>query len=209
MSGKASPDRRPSLLDRLRHPFRGLRYLHGNFCVREEPWADPELLALVGELSRLGASRGIVAWPRIPLEGVVRSASWGLARHRDARILKGLVADAGLFRRADGRVLALLELTTPGFFRGKARREARLRKVLEGAGLPLVRWNRGEAPVQARLEAILGTLGREEISAVAPLCPLCGGAMARRLARRGTPEERAFWGCTRYPDCRGTRSADK
>ncbi len=36
----------------------------------------------------------------------------------------------------------------------------------------------------------------------APACPACGKPMQRRTARR-TGE--AFWGCTRYPDCRGTR----
>ncbi len=36
-----------------------------------------------------------------------------------------------------------------------------------------------------------------------PGCPECGGAMRRRDASKG-----AFWGCTRYPDCRGTREIE-
>ena len=34
-----------------------------------------------------------------------------------------------------------------------------------------------------------------------PSCPQCGSAMRRRSGRRG-----AFWGCSRYPSCRGTRN---
>lgn len=34
-----------------------------------------------------------------------------------------------------------------------------------------------------------------------PSCPTCGSAMHRRSGRYG-----AFWGCSRYPTCRGTRN---
>ena len=35
----------------------------------------------------------------------------------------------------------------------------------------------------------------------APLCPFCNSKMAKRHDRNG----RAFWGCTQYPRCRGSR----
>jgi four helix bundle suffix protein len=38
----------------------------------------------------------------------------------------------------------------------------------------------------------------------APRCPKCGRAMALRTARAGTTTGRQFWGCTGYPECRGT-----
>jgi four helix bundle suffix protein len=34
----------------------------------------------------------------------------------------------------------------------------------------------------------------------APLCPTCGKAMRKRRSSKGE-----FWGCTAYPECRGTR----
>lgn len=34
-----------------------------------------------------------------------------------------------------------------------------------------------------------------------PSCPQCGSVMRRRSGRKG-----AFWGCSRYPSCRGTRN---
>lgn len=36
-------------------------------------------------------------------------------------------------------------------------------------------------------------------------CPSCGSSMVRRTARRGPNAGNAFWGCSRYPGCRGTR----
>ena len=39
-----------------------------------------------------------------------------------------------------------------------------------------------------------------------PSCPRCGTTMTRRLARRGRNAGGYFWGCSRYPACRGTRN---
>lgn len=43
-------------------------------------------------------------------------------------------------------------------------------------------------------------------SALAPSCPKCGGQMVKRTARRGANAGGTFWGCSRFPNCRGTRS---
>jgi DNA-binding helix-hairpin-helix protein with protein kinase domain len=37
-------------------------------------------------------------------------------------------------------------------------------------------------------------------------CPQCGAPMVKRMARRGRRSGSMFWGCTRYPLCRGTRN---
>jgi four helix bundle suffix protein len=42
-----------------------------------------------------------------------------------------------------------------------------------------------------------------------PACPLCGRPMARRTARKGAQAGSEFWGCTGYPECRGTRRLDE
>jgi len=41
----------------------------------------------------------------------------------------------------------------------------------------------------------------------APFCPECQSRMVKRKAKRGAKAGKAFWGCTRYPDCNGTRPA--
>jgi hypothetical protein len=37
-------------------------------------------------------------------------------------------------------------------------------------------------------------------------CPRCGSPMVRRTARRGRNAGNQFWGCSRYPQCKGTRN---
>lgn len=39
----------------------------------------------------------------------------------------------------------------------------------------------------------------------APSCPSCTKAMVRRTAKRGANAGHAFWGCSSYPSCKGTR----
>ncbi|WP_255612677.1 RecQ family ATP-dependent DNA helicase [Alcanivorax sp. 1008] len=38
-----------------------------------------------------------------------------------------------------------------------------------------------------------------------PSCPKCGSAMMLRMARKGQNAGNQFWGCTKYPGCKGTR----
>lgn len=40
----------------------------------------------------------------------------------------------------------------------------------------------------------------------ATMCPVCGGAMVKRVAKRGANVGKAFWGCSAFPVCAGTRS---
>jgi four helix bundle protein len=39
---------------------------------------------------------------------------------------------------------------------------------------------------------------------VSPACPICGVLMAIRTARKGKNAGSQFWGCTTYPECKGT-----
>ena len=40
-----------------------------------------------------------------------------------------------------------------------------------------------------------------------PSCPLCGSQMVLRAARKGRNAGSQFWGCPKYPACRGTKPA--
>ena len=54
---------------------------------------------------------------------------------------------------------------------------------------------------QERIEA-----RREDAAAQGtPACPQCGKPMLRRTIQRGTYQGQHFWGCSDYPNCRGTR----
>ncbi len=40
------------------------------------------------------------------------------------------------------------------------------------------------------------------------VCPKCGKKLVLRTAKKGTPEESQFWGCSGYPNCKMTRPCD-
>jgi restriction system protein len=43
-------------------------------------------------------------------------------------------------------------------------------------------------------------------AAVEPSCPQCGSDMVKRTARKGSNAGGEFWGCSKFPTCRGVRS---
>lgn len=45
----------------------------------------------------------------------------------------------------------------------------------------------------------------QQTIATSPECPLCSSAMVKRTARKGANAGNEFWGCSKYPGCRGTR----
>lgn len=49
-------------------------------------------------------------------------------------------------------------------------------------------------------------LSEKEQNQRAPVCPRCGSEMALRTARQGANAGQSFWGCSKYPKCRGTRA---
>ncbi|WP_040418172.1 topoisomerase DNA-binding C4 zinc finger domain-containing protein [Desulfonatronospira thiodismutans] len=43
---------------------------------------------------------------------------------------------------------------------------------------------------------------REKQNSIA--CPMCGSEMVLRRSKKGGDQNTQFWGCSRYPRCRGT-----
>ena len=50
------------------------------------------------------------------------------------------------------------------------------------------------------------TSAKSTLTANTPTCPICQSAMEKRIAKRGANSGNAFWGCSQYPACKGTRS---
>ena len=77
-------------------------------------------------------------------------------------------------------------------------------RLVDGDGLAdLVAAIQEERQIENRLaEAFDSTRGSP---LTAQGCPACGSAMVRRVAKRGRNAGQPFWGCSRYPGCRGTR----
>jgi ssDNA-binding Zn-finger/Zn-ribbon topoisomerase 1 len=67
---------------------------------------------------------------------------------------------------------------------------------------------------RARIERARRKKYERQASAVDPptieavvRCPRCNSYMRRRLAKRGRNKGAYFWGCSRYPKCKGTRES--
>lgn len=99
-------------------------------------------------------------------------------------------------------------VVTSGRFTSEARSFAEGRNVELVDGERLMRMidraqaTRGSSAAQDRLVI------PAEAPAVAetPACPSCGSAMACRVAKRGANAGKSFWGCSRYPACKGVRA---
>jgi restriction system protein len=88
-------------------------------------------------------------------------------------------------------------VVTSGVFTDDARQFAREANIvlIDGSGLTKVFHQhekiepRSPQPAQAQFQ---------------PNCPRCGAEMVERKASRGANAGKYFWGCSRYPTCRGT-----
>lgn len=51
---------------------------------------------------------------------------------------------------------------------------------------------------------LLAMVGRPQAQSTVPACPKCGTSMVRRVAKQGANAGQAFWGCPKFPACKGT-----
>lgn len=92
-------------------------------------------------------------------------------------------------------------VVTSGLFTDEARAFAVGRNIELMDGKVLHALIRG-VTVPSKTAPVLGVV----MSASEPVCPVCQSAMVKRTAKRGANSGNAFWGCTQYPGCKGTRA---
>ena len=92
-----------------------------------------------------------------------------------------------------------------GSFTKEARKFARGKplKLIDGEQLQALLGHRGARPESPGAEFPL--VDSPVAAVLDPSCRVCNGPMAFRTARRGRNGGTNFWGCQRYPKCRGTR----
>lgn len=85
---------------------------------------------------------------------------------------------------------------------------------LLGAGLSAYRQygsgRQSNVPGDVKRWSDTGTVSTQESSSRSnsrstPDCPICGASMVRRVAKKGGNVGETFWGCSHFPQCRGTR----
>lgn len=77
------------------------------------------------------------------------------------------------------------------------------RSFAEGRSIKLI-------PAQSLLSMIQKNAGHpvnsQPAEEIGPACPKCGSPMVQRVAQKGSQAGNRFWGCPRFPACRGVRS---
>jgi predicted RNA-binding Zn-ribbon protein involved in translation (DUF1610 family) len=85
-------------------------------------------------------------------------------------------------------------------------------RVFEAAKLPLMHISvqRGYSQSELKTQISVYLLGAkisdkqpERVQDSSPRCPKCGSEMILRTAKRGNNQGGNFWGCSKYPECRG------
>lgn len=103
-------------------------------------------------------------------------------------------------------------VVTSGRFTREAEDFAAGRNIVLMDGPALRALIRDSRPVAAGIVAGDGARGEgagppatDQRPATDTACPACGAPMVRRMAKRGSNAGKSFWGCTKYPACRGIR----
>lgn len=79
-------------------------------------------------------------------------------------------------------------------------------ELIDGDKLPtLLKAGRQSREAQPSDQASRKPSKAEPVVDINPSCPRCGSAMVSRKAQKGSSAGSSFWGCARFPDCRGTR----
>lgn len=98
-------------------------------------------------------------------------------------------------------------IVTSGSFTQDARDFARGKpmRLIDGPELlKLVRSVQQAAPANAATAELATEIAAQD---KIPACPQCGQLMLLRTSQRGATSGNQFWGCSRFPQCRGTRPA--
>lgn len=95
-------------------------------------------------------------------------------------------------------------VVTSGRYTAEAKEFAEGRNIQLVDGALLKRWisNHSEATPETPLNS---TALPTTVQPETPLCPVCNGTMKIRTAKRGSNIGAEFWGCSKFPVCRGVR----
>ena len=79
-------------------------------------------------------------------------------------------------------------------------------KLIDGPHLfVLIKQATSACAGNAKTPAMQATPSHAKTAPSTPSCPVCATPMVQRTAKRGSSTGSAFWGCSGYPSCRGTR----
>jgi restriction system protein len=102
------------------------------------------------------------------------------------------------------------ERAVGGFVVTSGQYTAEARRFAEGREIELVDGKQLGSGIRAQLEKDLASAAESSAQADQtsgpPDCPTCSSKMVKRVAAKGQLAGQSFWGCSKYPACRGIRS---
>lgn len=125
---------------------------------------------------------------------VVQCKQWR-ARQVGVSVVRELYGVMTAERAAGGFVV------TSGAFTEDARQFA------EGREIELVACDQLLAMIREQHSHPAPAKSAKPAAATTPSCPQCNSPMVLRTARKGAQAGTSFWGCSKYPGCRGKRAA--
>lgn len=148
--------------------------------------------------------RGLRVWPKDSPEALAMRER---LRHEVAPDLppvrEGVVRLKGLAGLADFIAQAKPELAANAMLCAVNQAAYLLHRQVEQQGRDFVE----QGGFTERLYAAR-TKARTEKEPAAPACPVCGKEMRKRTAGKKPHSGQSFWGCSGYPECKGTRKIE-
>ena len=149
--------------------------------------------------------RGLRVWPKDSREALAMRARLAQDRAPDLPQPKpGVVRLTGLFGLAEFVEKAKPELAANAMLCAVNQAAYLLKRQIESQGKTfLEKGGFTEKLYGARKRSLKSD--RSDGSDGKPACPNCGRPMVLRTARKSQKAGQPFWGCSGYPDCKGTR----
>jgi len=151
--------------------------------------------------------RGLRVWPKDSREALAMRSRLAQDRALELpRARPGVVRLTGLFGLAEFVEKAAPELAANAMLCAVNQAAYLLKRQIESQGETfLEKGGFTEKLYGARKRSLQSD--RSDASDSKPACPQCGQPMQVRTARKGPKAGQPFWGCSGYPDCRGTLPA--
>jgi four helix bundle suffix protein len=152
--------------------------------------------------------RGLRVWPKDSREALAMRARLAQDRAPDLpRAKPGVVRLTGLFGLAEFVEKAEPELAANAMLCAVNQAAYLLKRQVQSQGREfLEKGGFTEKLYGARKRSLRSDWSDK--SDGKPNCPNCGKPMVLRTARKGQKAGQPFWGCSGYPDCKGTRMVE-
>ena len=164
---------------------------------RHESWFSYDRTPNAQDAADERALRSQFATEKIKLRYTIRTGCGAL---RNARARLDTLSEKA---RSDPTLNAALE------YRAQTARDLELLGVSVPASTVAITFQPPASPVWQHPKAprfSMAKRNRSVGSLSTPYCPKCGARMVLRTAKRGRNRGNQFWGCSRFPTCRGTRN---